>query len=332
MTIAETLYQNLNLKKINKSKSGALLLFPQNYIAEKYRNFFDISFEKGAFDEAFEIVTNGKGNEISKINSVISSSLLSLLCFYPLFKNSDNKIISFNLNINDQNLQVPFNKSFFEIRNKVIKSPSCMDIVLQSTDKTKLLFLESKFCEYLDKNKTEKYGITYYNELYKDEPLFTILKDNGIVISKKGKKMLMVSKNEKYIAGIKQTISHIIGILRGPQEETDSFYSKEYLESYKKAYNDASMLIYGTILYNPCDLGNEEAKNDFDNYKKLYSNIIGNNGSEILKQIKNSPIIKEKNSKKICILSEPLTYQQFLLHNQNYSEILSEKIKKFYKF
>lgn len=328
MTIAEKLCQNLGLKNLNKSKSGALLFFHKNYSAEKFRDLFDITYEKEAFDEAFQIVTNGKGNELTKINSVISSSLLSLLCFYPLFKNPRNKVISFNFEENEPPLH--FNKTFFEIRNKVINGPSCIDVVLQSEDKSKLLFLESKFCEYsLYKSKKEEYGPTYYEKLYKDNPLCSILKENGISCTK-DEKMLLESKEMKYIDGIKQNISHIIGIIRGPQEGTDTFYTQEYLESYKKAYEDASELIYGTILFDPCDMDDEDTKNDFNKYKDLYIKIIGNNSLEILKQVKESTIIKEENTKNITILRRPLTYQQLFKENHNYSNILSDKIKKFY--
>lgn len=139
-----------------KSSSGRSLFFPENMLSEKYRNLFGI--EDLVFDKAFGIVTGGVGNELSKINSLTSSSLLSLLVFYPLFSKDANNSLTLLVNGN----LTSFTKCFFEVRNKVIRRPSCVDVVLQSEDKKTLLFLESKFMEYEDITTNATYGKSYY--------------------------------------------------------------------------------------------------------------------------------------------------------------------------
>lgn len=83
-TIAEQLASNLQIAKnstwtASLTDSGIPLLFPKDYISEHYRLLFDIpEEEKEIFHNAFRTVSEGVGNEIAKINSVASSSLLCL--------------------------------------------------------------------------------------------------------------------------------------------------------------------------------------------------------------------------------------------------------------
>lgn len=215
--IEQILSQQIGTK--HKSSSGSRLFFPENMMSEKYRNLFGIKDE--GFDEAFRVVTGGVGNELSKINSLTSSSLLSLAVFYPLFNKSVKEPLTLSVNGN----LISFTKCFFEVRNKVIKLPSCIDVVLLSDDRKTLLFLESKFLEYEDTTGKATYGKGYYS-LY-SEYLNNYL--TGIKVESENKERTqLTSEKGIYIEGIKQSISHLIGLVRGPKVETAECYSKEF--------------------------------------------------------------------------------------------------------
>ena len=63
--------------------------------------------------------------EVLKVNSLISSSLLFLLTFYPLFEyNQVSLTAKWRLGENEQ-----FKSCLFEVRNQVITLPSCVDIL-----------------------------------------------------------------------------------------------------------------------------------------------------------------------------------------------------------
>lgn len=266
---------SLKIETDEKSSSGRCLFFPENMLSGKYRKLFGI--EDVEFDEAFRVVTGGVGNELAKINSLTSSSLLSLLVFYPLFNKNTKDSLTLSVNGN----LISFTNCFFEIRNKVIRLPSSVDVVLQSEDKKTLLFLESKFLEYEDTTTEATYGKGYYS-LY-SEYLRDYLTDITVASDNKGRTKL-TSKTRIYIEGLKQSISHLIGLVRGPKDETAEYYTKEYLKAYSKAYKGAKTLMYGTILFNP-DKFDVDAS-PYINYADLYTRIIGKHGGKIVEGIR----------------------------------------------
>lgn len=320
-TLAKELVSNSGVKTF-ESKSHSLLLFNENYISSLFSERFDIGADYEQFEQAFRIVTNGVGNEIAKINSVISSSLLSLLVFYKLFNNKSDEI-SLHLTLN--NRDYIFTQTLFEVRNKVVGYPSCVDVVLKATDGT-LLFLESKFTEYLDGRKSsEKYGSGYCN-------LYNNLKDvfDAAGLSVKtydGSLVLEANGGEKYIEGIKQSVSHLIGLVQGPQQSNDETYEDVYKE-YLPLYQSAPRLIYGTVLFDPSQILHEAAE-AFKDYKHLYENAIGNNGGRIVSEIKTH--FKSEYNPVIEVLRTPITYQQMLNDNETYKEKIPDRILKFYQ-
>lgn len=308
----------LNFLKTNAPKG---FFFSSNYIAKKYRELFEIG-ENTNFDMAFEIVAFGQGNEIAKMNSLQSSSLLSLLFFYPLFETSNNIIIIDN---------VVYNKCFFEVKNKVVKFPSNVDILLCSENKKKLLFLESKFTEYTKTKDKEEYGNTYYS-LYKNLEKNNIFPDYFEIENGDKMKIKLPKSNPQYIEGIKQTISHIIGLFRGPylpDKDQEGLY--KYLDSYKEYYENAEEITYSTILYNPINKAEEK---DFERYADLYNDVIINHRNEIIQCIKDWEFLKNKKrpgcNKNIRIKEKILTYQELSASNREYLESLPKKIREFY--
>lgn len=118
------------------SKSGAELLFDNDLFTALFRERFGVSSEnKEAFNAAFQAVTEGVGQEITKINSVVSSALLPLLVLYKLYIPKEG--ISIILKVGGETKK--FTRAFFEVRNKVIGLPSCVDVALVSSDGNTML-------------------------------------------------------------------------------------------------------------------------------------------------------------------------------------------------
>ena len=97
---------------------------------------------KDLFHEKFNMAISGAGLENRRILTLHSSSLCALLFFYSC------SINPITIALND-NTTATFSKVFFEWRNKVLTSDSNIDVVLYSPDSNILLFLESKFSEYI---------------------------------------------------------------------------------------------------------------------------------------------------------------------------------------
>lgn len=215
-SISKRLAENLRTlkKKVlvpdNDIPYNECMFFNPNTLADEYADIFEM-YNDDRWKEAFKIVTEGQGGELVKINSLISSSLLSLLVFYKLFKCNGGDI-ALEIQLPDHNEKIKFDGCLFEVRNEVIKSPSCIDVVLYSSTSGVLLFLESKFTEYTKVKTSEEYGkgyITLYKE-YLQEALKGVIE----VGEEKGKLKLTANHQKKfYIEGIKQSISHLIGIL-----------------------------------------------------------------------------------------------------------------------
>ncbi|MBD5362430.1 MAG: hypothetical protein HDR81_06435 [Bacteroides sp.] len=310
----ESLAQKLanGIEKTYSSKDGKPLFFGGEYSANDFADLFAIEEkDRDKFIKAFEIVVNGQGHEQTKINSVRSSALLCLLTFFPLYLNEDTNTF---IEIAEEQ----YYKCFFEVRNKVIthNRPSCIDVVLVSTDRKTLLFLESKLSEYADDTSCRKsYGKSYI-------PLYENLKfiSSHIKMGDSKDKLILKSpdNSEKiYIDGIKQSISHMIGLVRGPHK----INQQEYIDLYEKA----ETLIYGTILFDPKEFNVNTA--EYDEYTELFKETIISHGKEIQEEIDKWDDGKHNQGKKIQVLQEVQTYNDIF----SKSNLPSDKVKDFYK-
>lgn len=313
-TIADALAKNIERPNSPTSKGGVPLFFEEINYSDKYAELFGIE-KSELFNRAFKSVTEGVGGEINKINSVESSALLGLLAFFPLYS----KQCALTISLPELG-KVTFNRCFYEVRNKVIGFPSCVDVALQSEDGKILLYLESKLSEYEEIDTEMSYGISYH-ELYKNLTDMLNAVSFKESVNDKEDEMVLKSDNAVYIEGIKQTISHLIGLVKGPQHKMDAFYDSI---EYEKAYSDAETLVYGTILFNPNAIGIDS--NSFESYKCLYENFAKAKDS-ILVAIRKWANKSDRN-KNIIILPEVQTYQCFF--PQEYLSNLSEKVRKFY--
>lgn len=331
--VQKTLVSNLgNLEKgigyntetLIKSKSGSFLFSESSINSEFLERWFKIE-NNDSFEDAFKIVTYGIGDEIKKTSSLISSSLLSFLCFHKLYNNPDEKrlLINFKDYGFEELGEVSFEDCMFEVRNKVIgyQYPSCMDLLLISHSSKILFFLESKFTEPLISESKKRYGKSYILLYYdlKDQ-----LNKIGIDIKKDketGELILLSQRDSKYLEGIKQSISHIIGISRGPSDNNKGYYPSEYSVKYRNLFNNPEYKkVYGTILYDHGKLI-EEYKEDFQ--------IFFNDGKEIINSINKWNEENYEELENLKIINVPITYQKLFNYKEN-KQLLSENVIKFY--
>ncbi len=276
-----------------------------NQIGSGMANVFALN-ERELFLEKFRQACSGNGNEISKITTLHSSSLCSLLFFYNVTEKHPLKIGDYT-----------FTKTVFEFKNKVIKRPSNIDVVLLGKDskgKNVVLFLESKFSEYIigitKANSEYKLGKSYLDNKF-SKPIYidkSILKNMKLELKENDKSDLaLFSSTDKYIEGLKQMVSHYVGIrnfLNG------DFYENENL-SLPKGYSENSKILLGEIL--------------FDNFGRIFTEQLNSYKAdyEILAKKLNEELKNVPNCK---VLGTSLLYSSL----KNFPT--DEKVRKFYGF
>lgn len=319
--VQKTWTQNKNKEWVLSDNSYSFLFenIPNNEITDDnlhviingFKEIFSIS--NPAFEEKLEEVCSGSGDEKTKITTLHSSSLCALLFFYGV--SSENKLI---LNLNDK--EIAFDEVHFEYQNHVISSkyPSNIDVVLISHSSNIVLFLESKFSEYLYRNKkSNSIGASYKTKFFsKDMYINEALSKESPVIS-----VLLNDKNELfleaeeplYLDGFKQMISHYIGLKTLLGEERKSFV-KDKCES-KKAVTrmviNGANIYLGEILFDNFDF--DDGKTSLTSYKQLYLKFI-------------SMARKSDSNTKINLVNNVLTYSE--IKKSGYK--LDEKVIDFY--
>ena len=205
----QTRYKNLNINALNIKDDNLLFRDLKNTslgfdtgAVEKTFGFFENLFGLNNykyFKEKFLESISGDGDELSKINALHSSSLCALLCFF----NIKNKPITYR--------DITYNDVYFEVKNKVVRNPSNMDVVLIGKDKegkSAILFIECKYSEFLD-NGAYKLSDTYRKDPYKK--IF-----DGFHYDEK----------KVFQYGLKQLVTHYIGIknfIEGTKTNDDSY-------------------------------------------------------------------------------------------------------------
>lgn len=214
------------------------------------------------FAEKYLQAISGDGQEARRIRTLHSSSLLCLLCFYGVSEERP-------LNLDLGGRQVRFTSSQFEVKNLVgtdetgREHESNMDVVLTGEDartgERVILFLESKFSEYLTWGKYSGISNYVYGKTY------TQL-SNGGYLDRMGLKFeanpdnpgysdlaSMKGKTLHYAGGIKQMVSHSLGV-------------KNVANS--NWYKDSDIYL-GEILYKfPESIDHAHGK--FEDYDRLY--------------------------------------------------------------
>ncbi len=336
----EEVYETYNLLKKDKSKRMSKNSFSFiNYkeyenepekIGKAVTDFFKTKFNIDVDDEVIKkkisSITEGEGHEIYKIARLNSSSLCAFLHFYD--------VSNYPIEIDN----VKYNQVYFEIQNEVFDMPSCMDLVLKSIDGKKLLFLEAKFSEYFDRHKY-RYDIgKKYEGIYKK-----IIKNDFICDSYKNKKGNDVIKlgsidlNAHYMEGIKQIISHYIGICNfikdGKSYKSDD-NNNEIIE-----LENCKEIELATIIFDGWKDEKLYKKNFEKEYKKLYKKYgkylkdYSDLYSKIAKNINEYIINNQKIDKKIeklHVRENILTYQEEFKKGTSNYDTLKKEVKNFY--
>ena len=276
-------------------------------------------------ERLFKSATNGDGGELSKILTLHSSSLLAFLCFCNVSE-CPIKIDTID--------NTEYNEVMFEVKNDVIAAslgnPSNIDILLLGENRTKLLYLESKFTEYLSGGRAYL-SPERYMQFYK------ILSDN-IELPFKASILQITHKPDKqhaepyttdeyclnngtrtigYLGGIKQAFSHLLGIATGPAETQtpgNEIYNLDLLENAKE-------IKFASIIFN-CD------QTKYGNYSTLYESVFENK-EEIKNAIKE--VLHDRNVyhdniiDKLTIIPKLISYQEVFETYQ-----LPKKVRDFY--
>ena len=276
-----------------------------DFVGDKIALSFDINKNKDTFAKKFQMACSGTGDELKKITTLHSSSLCALLFFF----NVDNKKL-----VIPSLSEYEFTESYFEFQNKVIRSPSNIDVVLLGknikTGKKVILFLESKFSEYITGTgkievsesyfKSDCYSAPIYNCIEKDKS-FDFKKENGF------------NNSKKYNEGIKQMISHYYGIRYFM--EGDFFKDNEDVYKNIREYG-AEEIILGEILFDNF-AKTSGLTEKLNNYKDDYSKLAG----IINKEYKNDE--KKPENIEFKVLEKSLSYSELDISD-------FPKIKKFY--
>lgn len=176
---------------------------------------FGFRDEKNA-EELFAQAVGGAGQEWKEINYLKSSTLLAFLTFWDV---SDKRPLSINLNEDTYK----FSHVKFEMRNSLPGKggSSNVDVVLWN-DNGDVLFLESKFTEYLElSSKIAGLSECRYKNDCDFKRVFSpgwgcVTWNIGDSYDKNGSMVfdIGVSPEEHYIEGVKQMTAHYMGIKR----------------------------------------------------------------------------------------------------------------------
>ena len=173
------------------------------------------------FGKKYLEAISGDGQESRRIRTLHSSSLLCLLCFYGV--SEDRPLV-----IKIDGRVVKFTSSSFEVKLPVEKEengesrPANIDVVLAGKDEKRgkpvMLFLESKFSEYLSWGKYEGISNRVYEKTYSQLCKGRYLNRMGIKFETNPENpsySVLSSINGRtihYASGIKQMVSHFLGV------------------------------------------------------------------------------------------------------------------------
>jgi hypothetical protein len=249
------------------------------------------------FSKHYQQQISGDGHESNSIDSIYSSSRLALLCFDGVSSEASLKLYL-------DNEEHIFTRCLFEVRNKAVRYPSNVDVLLISNDEKILVYLESKFIEYIYDASThdkkccsqEILGKGYYG-LSKFPKFKDSFRD---FVNSNGEISLDKEYTHEYKKGVKQIISHFVGVCQGPNESDPNYTT----------WKNAEKIYLGTILYK------FEGSEFFTDYSEIYKSLA--------ECLNNNP----DKDKRVKVIDEVLTYQDVFANNEN---LLTEQTKKFYE-
>lgn len=241
------------------------------------------NIDSQTFDVKYEMAVSGAGKEWRRMTTMTSSSLIALLCFYDV----DNKALP--LKVCTHKGDVIITGSKFEVQNQVSGSHcSNMDVVLTGhyesrPERRVSILLESKFSEYLTNGKCSGISLDVYSKMY--NRLSDTLSKMGLTtepddaLNENGEKAFsLTSKKGKcnhYATGIKQMISHYLGVKDYFKKEPDGdVYLAEILFDFGTAQEKKLSDYEG--LYKKLALGINSLK-DYDGFQMLETSLTYQN-------------------------------------------------------
>ena len=238
---------------------------------DKYRYYFtdynDNLYEPMSCEHK-KMFEGASGNELkdkvypAKAKAIDSSSMLSYNFFRFI---DDDHIVVIN--------KIRYNRCLFEIKLPTLKTSNAaanIDVVLISEDEETILFIESKFLEYLDNDST-KLPKSYINE----SSFYCDNKENSALIDLCSQ---YVVKKSHYNYGIKQNTCHIVGIsnIRNSSKAKGVFLNinKEHFDrkDLETITNKAKTYLLMDVIFVPCEMAAitlfDKYKQDLDNFHK----------------------------------------------------------------
>lgn len=297
---------NTNGNSVNSYYFSNISTTCENICSNRLIELFGIT-DKDLFKEKFHQSCSGSGNEIQRIGTLHSSALCALLFFYNVTENHP-------LSLTVEGKECIFIHSRFEFKNPVIKNPSNMDVTLvgryADSGKPVILFLESKFSEYMERtDKKLDISSGYLSNRYSEDIYRNKLGGLGITVTEHLDKneFTIESTEPRYLEGIKQMISHFIGV---NNFITQGSVTYDPLVSYVRS--DADIYL-GAILFDK-GIGDFEISKGvkcFESYKEKYESL-----ADIL-NYQGTPV---------RVIKELFSYTMF----ENSDFVKEDKIKKFY--
>lgn len=288
---------------------------------EKLVELFGLELKNGELRKQFLEATSGDGDEKSKIMTQHSSSLLAFLHFSAI-----TEINPFRFENTD------YTNVHFEVKNDVIfpadaqNKSSNIDVFLMDKNCKHLLFLESKFTEYLSGGKAslaDKYKIFYEALMSAENRDVFSFNASEIKVKRRDNTETFVyclnngETSTGYLAGIKQAFSHLLGIVTGPcanqASENSGIYTKGLLKS-------AENITFASIAFN-CD------NDKFEDYSELYNSTF---------RFKNLDCIKTALLKAVPgsedIIRKLHIHPQLLSYQDKFKDIeISKKVREYYR-
>lgn len=322
-TLFEKEIERKDVEKILGSQSSYQIKHDENGECKALINRFVIKNES-LFCQKFKEAISGDGKEKKHICRLNSSSLLALLFFYSVSEDQPLELST------KDGKKYKFVNSYFEVQTEVTPQKksdnfshySNIDVVLSTKDRQTLLFLESKFSEYLGSGKKIEISYDAYKDYYKDLGKIGCLSFN--VDDEKKTISICTEKKGYYINGIKQMISHYIGIKRFIEGKTKANYCVDIKTNKRVNIDIPNKIILGEILFSFNDENkkgrNKNYKDKFRKYVKIYD-VINT-------VIEKNPIIDT--SIEFELLPGILTYQSENLHD--WRSKIEDEVLKFYGF
>lgn len=311
----------------NTKDSRMFCMLPGENTLAALKRIFHI--QEIIFDEKFQEACSGSGQEERRIATLHSSSLCALLFFYNVTKEHPLKIEIAGIG------EVDFFDVIFEYQNSVIEdaNPSNMDVTLLGAcgDKQVILFLESKFSEYIT-GVQKRLNI---NSAYLKEEISKPLYENWLwdkADELNGKEFsVSIQDSLAYLGGLKQMISHYVGVrkfergilklkqgqsagkdLHDVQNNAAKQSVQEKLRNY--ALEGDTIIVLGSIVFDVYD--KDEKHKELQEYGILYD--------KLMKQIS---AVAGQSGSCIHVLENFYTYQQLFENKKGW---LTKQIYDFY--